>query len=714
MALFAKTSGEGWSFDKKTGQLTITGELPVDADDAFQALGKRIHSIVAVKGARVTFAPWLFAHLKNLKVADLAELDVTACESLDGMFQGCFSLTSVDLSGWDVRNVKSMMDMFECCESLVSLDLSTWDVRNVKIMSRMFCFCKSLKSIKTGPLWIPRLVEETFDMFGGCLSLRKIDLSAWHFGSLHGCGRMFCQCRSLEQLDLSSMDVGLVEEMPDMFAGCESLRSLWLEDWDLWYVKDMNNLFAGCGKLETLDLTGWRIPDNADTEDMFKGVPTSVQVIASDDSVVRLLPEGVKVELYPDTDAPEQVDHGSSACETADNNIEEYLLPKESGENDRLRIAVLGHIGHGKSTLTAAIPAVLARKYGSASAENDKLSRSPGGGNLAIESSAIDCETPDRHFTLIDYPGHADWVKRLLIEPHLFDGAILVVDAVEGPMPQTREHLLHARDIGLTPVAVFMNKLDLIEEDELLFLTEMEIRELLDEYGFDGKEVPVIKGSALNALKDPDGADGDRVLELMGALDAVPFPVSAREKPFLLAVEDIIEGKTAVTGRVECGAVKVGDTVELVGITDQVKHAAVTGISTLFREKVDSAEVGDNVQILLHGLQLKDLKKGQVLARTGSIAAHKSFEAVVYVLKQEEGGRHTPFFSGYRPQFYFRTSDATGIVRLPEGLEMVMPGDNIRITAELITPFAMERGTRFAIREGGRTVAMGTVTCTLD
>ncbi len=714
MALFPKTSGEGWSFDKRTGQLTLSGELDFLVSKDFEALGKRVRSVVALKGARTTRGFDLFKNLKNLETADLRELDVSECDSLHMMFLGCSSLVSLDLSTWDVGKVESMWYMFAGCSSLVSLDLSSWDVRKVKEMGSMFENCAKLERIKTGPQWDLRMVNSTFGMFSGCLALRELDLSSWNFDRLEKCGHMFLHCRSLEKLDLSSMDVGLVEEMPSMFSGCESLRSLWLEDWDLWYVKDMNNLFAGCGKLETLDLTGWRIPDNADTEDMFKGVPTSVQVTASDDSVVRLLPKGVKVELYPDTDAPEQIDHGSSACETADNNIEEYLLPKESGENDRLRIAVLGHIGHGKSTLTAAIPAVLARKYGSASAENGKLSRSPGGGYLAIESSAIDCETPDRRFTLIDCPGHADWVKRLLIEPHLFDGAILVVDAVEGPMLQTREYLLHARDIGLTPVAVFMNKLDLIEEDELLFLTEMEIRELLDKYGFDGKEVPVIKGSALNALKDPDGADGDRVLELMGALDAVPVPVPAREKPFLLAVEDIIEGKTAVTGRVECGAVKVGDTVELVGITDQVKQAAVTGISTLFREKVDSAEAGDNVQILLHGLQLKDLKKGQVLARTGSIAAHKSFEAVVYVLKQEEGGRHTPFFSGYRPQFYFRTSDATGIARLPEGLEMVMSGDNIRITAELITPFAMECGTRFAIRDYGRTVAMGTVTRTLD
>lgn len=270
MALFAKTSGEGWSFDKKTGQLTLTGELPVSADDAFHALGKRIRSIVALKGARVIYGYWLFAHLENLTVADLAELDVTACEGMGGMFQGCSSLTTVDLSGWDIRKVKSMSNMFDCC--------------------------RKLESIKTGPLWIPRLVESTFSMFGGCLSLRELDLSSWHFGSLKDIAYMFSHCGSLEELDLSSMNVSYVEKMSGMFSDCRSLRTLKLGGWNLGNVKEMRELFQNCGKLEILDLTGWHVPSDANTEDMFKGVPGSVQVTASDDSVTRLLPAGAVVK----------------------------------------------------------------------------------------------------------------------------------------------------------------------------------------------------------------------------------------------------------------------------------------------------------------------------------------------------------------------------------------------------------------------------------
>ncbi|WP_443638790.1 elongation factor Tu, partial [Anaerotignum faecicola] len=320
--------------------------------------------------------------------------------------------------------------------------------------------------------------------------------------------------------------------------------------------------------------------------------------------------------------------------------------------------------------------------------------------------------TPNRHYAHVDCPGHADYVKNMITGAAQMDGAILVVAATDGPMAQTREHILLSRQVGVPYIVVFMNKCDMVEDEELLDLVEMEIRELLNEYEFPGDDIPIIRGSAFQALQDPNGPWGDKILELFEAIeDYIPTPERATDKPFLMPVEDVfsITGRgTVATGRVESGVVKVQDEVEIVGLTDEIRKVVVTGVE-MFRKLLDQAEAGDNIGVLLRGVQRNEIERGQVLAKPGSITPHTKFKAQVYVLSKEEGGRHTPFFNNYRPQFYFRTTDVTGVISLPEGTEMCMPGDNVEMTIELITPVAMAQGLRFAIREGGRTVGAGSV-----
>ena len=319
---------------------------------------------------------------------------------------------------------------------------------------------------------------------------------------------------------------------------------------------------------------------------------------------------------------------------------------------------------------------------------------------------------PNRHYAHVDCPGHADYVKNMITGAAQMDGAILVVAATDGPMAQTREHILLSRQVGVPYIVVFMNKCDMVEDEELLDLVEMEIRELLNEYEFPGDDIPIIRGSAFQALQDPNGPWGDKILELFEAIeDYIPTPERATDKPFLMPVEDVfsITGRgTVATGRVESGVVKVQDEVEIVGLTDEIRKVVVTGVE-MFRKLLDQAEAGDNIGVLLRGVQRNEIERGQVLAKPGSITPHTKFKAQVYVLSKEEGGRHTPFFNNYRPQFYFRTTDVTGVISLPEGTEMCMPGDNVEMTIELITPVAMAQGLRFAIREGGRTVGAGSV-----
>ncbi len=348
-----------------------------------------------------------------------------------------------------------------------------------------------------------------------------------------------------------------------------------------------------------------------------------------------------------------------------------------------VNIGTIGHVDHGKTTLTA----------------------------------AITYETENRHYAHVDCPGHADYVKNMITGAAQMDGAILVCSAADGPMPQTREHILLARQVGVPKIVVFLNKEDQVDDPELIELVEMEIRDLLSEYDFDGDNTPIVVGSALKALEDPEGEWGDKIAKLMEEVDEyIPTPVRDTEHPFLMPIEDIfsITGRgTVATGRVEQGVVKVGDTVELVGLTDESRQVVVTGVE-MFRKQLDQAEAGDNIGALLRGVQREEIQRGQVLAAPGTIKPHTKFEAEVYVLTKEEGGRHTPFFNGYRPQFYFRTTDVTGDIQLADGVEMVMPGDNSTFTVTLITPIAMDEGLRFAIREGGRTVASGVVSKILD
>ncbi|MGN7477640.1 elongation factor Tu [Solibacillus silvestris] len=376
-------------------------------------------------------------------------------------------------------------------------------------------------------------------------------------------------------------------------------------------------------------------------------------------------------------------------------------------------VGTIGHVDHGKTTLTAAIATVLSKKLGGeaksyADVDNAPEEKERG---ITINTSHVEYETETRHYAHVDCPGHADYVKNMITGAAQMDGGILVVSAADGPMPQTREHILLSRQVGVPYLVVFMNKCDMVDDEELLELVEMEIRDLLSEYEFPGDDIPVIKGSALKALEgEPEWEE--KIIELMDAVDSyIPTPERQTDKPFMMPVEDVfsITGRgTVATGRVERGQVKVGDVVEIIGIEEEAKTTTVTGVE-MFRKLLDYAEAGDNIGALLRGVAREDIQRGQVLAKPGSITPHTNFKAEVYVLSKEEGGRHTPFFSNYRPQFYFRTTDVTGICMLPEGVEMVMPGDNIEMTVELIAPIALEEGTKFSIREGGRTVGAGVV-----
>ena len=380
-----------------------------------------------------------------------------------------------------------------------------------------------------------------------------------------------------------------------------------------------------------------------------------------------------------------------------------------------VNIGTLGHVDHGKTTTSAAIATVLNKHYGLGTASDyaaiDNAPEEKERG-ITINTSHIEYETANRHYAHVDCPGHADYVKNMITGAAQMDGAILVVSAADGPMPQTREHILLSRQVGVPYMVVFLNKVDMVDDEELLELVEMEVRDLLSEYEFPGDDVPVIAGSALKALEGEEQYEA-KVLELMDAVDTyIPEPVRDTEKPFMMPVEDVfsITGRgTVATGRVERGQVKVGDEVEIVGIAEEISKTTVTGVE-MFRKLLDYAEAGDNIGALLRGVTREQIQRGQVLAKPGTITPHTKFEAEVYVLSKEEGGRHTPFFANYRPQFYFRTTDVTGVVELPEGTEMVMPGDNVAMTVELIHPIAIEDGTRFSIREGGRTVGAGTVT----
>ncbi|WP_187647783.1 elongation factor Tu [Nitrosophilus labii] len=383
-----------------------------------------------------------------------------------------------------------------------------------------------------------------------------------------------------------------------------------------------------------------------------------------------------------------------------------------------VNIGTIGHVDHGKTTLTAAITAVLAEKGYAEKRDYDQIDNAPEERErgITIATSHVEYETEKRHYAHVDCPGHADYVKNMITGAAQMDGAILVVSAADGPMPQTREHILLSRQVGVPYIVVFLNKEDMVDDPELLELVEMEVRELLNEYDFPGDDVPVIAGSALKALEEAKegklGPWSEKIIKLMDAVDEyIPTPERDIDKPFLMPIEDVfsISGRgTVVTGRIERGIVKVGDEVEIVGIRPTQK-TTVTGVE-MFRKELDQGEAGDNVGVLLRGTKKEEVERGMVLCQPGSITPHTKFEAEVYVLTKEEGGRHTPFFSGYRPQFYVRTTDVTGSVILPEGTEMVMPGDNVKITAELIAPIALEEGTRFAIREGGRTVGAGVVT----
>ena len=380
-----------------------------------------------------------------------------------------------------------------------------------------------------------------------------------------------------------------------------------------------------------------------------------------------------------------------------------------------MNIGTIGHVDHGKTTLTAAITKTLHERYqiGEAVAfENIDKAPEERERGITISTAHVEYETPNRHYAHVDCPGHADYVKNMITGAAQMDGAILVVAATDGPMAQTREHILLSRQVGVPYIVVFMNKCDMVEDEELLDLVEMEIRELLSEYEFPGDDTPIIRGSAFQALQDPQGAWGDKILELFEEIEAyIPTPERDTDKPFLMPVEDVfsITGRgTVATGRVESGVVKVQDEVEIVGLTEEIRKVVVTGVE-MFRKLLDQAEAGDNIGVLLRGVQRNEIERGQVLAKPGSITPHTKFRAQVYVLSKEEGGRHTPFFNNYRPQFYFRTTDVTGVINLPEGTEMCMPGDNVEMTIELITPVAMDMGLRFSIREGGRTVGAGSV-----
>ncbi len=390
-------------------------------------------------------------------------------------------------------------------------------------------------------------------------------------------------------------------------------------------------------------------------------------------------------------------------------------MAKEKFERDKphVNVGTIGHIDHGKTTLTAAITTVLAERLGGQARSFEEIDNAPEEKErgITIATSHVEYQTTNRHYAHVDCPGHADYVKNMITGAAQMDGAILVVSAADGPMPQTREHILLARQVGVPYIVVFLNKADMVDDEELLELVEVEVRELLSEYDFPGDDIPFITGSALKALEG-DEAYKEKIVELADALDTyIPEPVRELDKPFLMPVEDVfsITGRgTVATGRIEQGVIKTGETVEIVGI-HPTASTVVTGVE-MFRKILDEGQAGDNVGCLLRGTKREEIERGQVLCKPGSITPHTKFKSEVYVLKKEEGGRHTPFFSGYRPQFYFRTTDVTGVANLPEGVEMVMPGDNVTMQIELIQPIAMDQGLRFAIREGGRTVGSGVVT----
>src|ERR671937_335622 len=385
-------------------------------------------------------------------------------------------------------------------------------------------------------------------------------------------------------------------------------------------------------------------------------------------------------------------------------------------------IGTIGHVDHGKTSLTAAITKVLAKSGGATFMAYDQIDKAPEekARGITINTAHVEYETKNRHYAHVDCPGHADYIKNMITGAAQMDGAILVVSAADGPMPQTREHILLARQVEVPQIVVFLNKVDMVDDEELLELVELEVRELLSKYGFKGEEIPIIRGSALKALEststDINAPEFKPILELMAAVDSyIPTPVRAKDKPFLMPIEDVfgIKGRgTVATGRVERGVVKVGEEVEIVGIREP-KKSVVTGVE-MFRKLLDQGEAGDNIGLLLRGLERDDIERGQVIAKPASVKPHTKFNAEVYVLSKEEGGRHTPFFTGYRPQFYIRTTDVTGEAKLKEGTEMVMPGDNTNLEVTLITPIAIEDGLRFAIREGGRTVGAGVVTKVIE
>ena len=383
-------------------------------------------------------------------------------------------------------------------------------------------------------------------------------------------------------------------------------------------------------------------------------------------------------------------------------------------------IGTIGHVDHGKTTLTAAITKTLAaRVAGNAAVDFENIDKAPEERErgITISTAHVEYETEKRHYAHVDCPGHADYVKNMITGAAQMDGAILVVAATDGVMAQTKEHILLSRQVGVPYIVVFMNKCDMVDDEELLELVEMEIRELLNEYEFPGDDTPIIQGSALMALEDPNGEWGDKIMELMDAVDTwIPNPERDTDKPFLMPIEDIfsITGRgTVATGRVERGVLHVSDEVEIVGITDETRKVVVTGVE-MFRKLLDEAQAGDNIGALLRGVQRDEIQRGQVLAQPGSVTCHHKFTAQVYVLTKDEGGRHTPFFNNYRPQFYFRTTDVTGVITLPEGTEMCMPGDNVEMTIDMIHPVAMEQGLTFAIREGGRTVGSGRVATIIE
>jgi len=384
-----------------------------------------------------------------------------------------------------------------------------------------------------------------------------------------------------------------------------------------------------------------------------------------------------------------------------------------------VNIGTIGHVDHGKTTLTAAITSVLAARQGGTAVAFDQIDKAPEERErgITISTAHIEYETAKRHYAHVDCPGHADYVKNMITGAAQMDGAILVVAATDGVMAQTREHVLLAKQVGVPKIVVFLNKCDMMDDPELIELTEMDIRELLDSYDFPGDDTPIIQGSALKALEDPNSEWGDKIMELMDTVDSyIPDPQRDTDKPFLMPIEDVfsITGRgTVATGRVERGTLHMSDEVEIIGIKEETQKSVVTGIE-MFRKLLDEAQAGDNIGILLRGIDRTAIERGQVIAKPGTVTCHKKFTAQVYVLTKDEGGRHTPFFNNYRPQFYFRTTDVTGVISLPEGTEMCMPGDHVEMTIELIHPIAMEQGLTFAIREGGRTVGSGRVVSVIE